>query len=93
MKTSKNVSGLFCDYLDECRIDPIVNSFLRDDSIAEEIDATRGFDGFMNISKISTKELVNELKKREGVESMFIEPHESKDIHVDGFATVLIVID
>ena len=45
------------------------------------------------IPEFSTKELVDELKKREGVESMFIEPHESKDLHVDGFATVLIAID
>lgn len=47
----------------------------------------------MEISEFSTKELIDELKKREGVESMFIEPHESKDIRVDGFATVLIVVD
>lgn len=47
----------------------------------------------MTISDFSTKELVDELEKREGVESMFSEPHESKDIHIDGFATVLIVID
>ena len=47
----------------------------------------------MTLSDFSTKQLVEELEKREGVESMFVELCESKDIHVDGFATVLIVID
>ena len=47
----------------------------------------------VTLSDFSTRQLVEELEKREGVESLFIEPCESKDIHVDGFATVLIVID
>lgn len=47
----------------------------------------------MTLSDYSTRQLVEELEKREGVESMFIEPCESKDVHVEGFATVLIVID
>ena len=45
------------------------------------------------LSNISTKELVEELKKREGVETTTVEPHDKKEITVEGATVVLVVID
>ena len=41
----------------------------------------------------STRTLVEELKKREGVEMTTVEPHKDDLICVDGPAVVLVVID
>lgn len=46
-----------------------------------------------NIKNASTKELVNELARREGVEMKCAEPHKDLDVKVNGPAIVLIVID
>lgn len=46
-----------------------------------------GLDGF------KTCELVEELKKREGVEEVWAEPYENKKILVNGPAVVLIITD
>ncbi|MHC1681346.1 MAG: BC1881 family protein [Clostridiaceae bacterium] len=45
------------------------------------------------LAKIPTKELVEELKTREGVESIEIEPHKDTAISICGPAIVLEVID
>ena len=48
----------------------------------------------MNLLKsIKTAELVEELKKREGVRTEYVEPHTDKKISVNGPAEILIVID
>lgn len=47
----------------------------------------------MNLSSIKTCELVEELKKREGVEIKYAEPNQKTDIFVNGPAVILIVID
>lgn len=47
----------------------------------------------MELANISTKELVEELKKREGVEIRYAEPYQNEEIKVYGPAIVLIVID
>lgn len=47
----------------------------------------------MELSNINTKELVEELKEREGVEVKYAEPYQNKEIKINGPATVLIVID
>lgn len=47
----------------------------------------------MNLSNIKTCELVEELKKREGVEAHWAEPHEDFEIKLKGPAVVLVVID
>lgn len=46
-----------------------------------------------NIKSISTKELVEELIRRDGVKVKEIEPHKEERISVCGPAKVLIVID
>ena len=46
-----------------------------------------------NIERISTKELVEELKKREGVSITIAEPYEKESFEVEGPAIVLTVID
>lgn len=38
----------------------------------------------MELSKISTKELVEELSKREGVDKIIVEPYQEYKIIVDG---------
>lgn len=43
--------------------------------------------------RFSTKQLVEELKKREGIDTIIVEPYEKKNISVDGSAIVLIVTD
>lgn len=47
----------------------------------------------MDISKITTRELVHELEKREGVEVHKIGPSASASVRADGPAIVLVVID
>lgn len=46
-----------------------------------------------SIKEIPTYELVNELKKREGVERHEIGPNASLTVHTEGPAIVLVVID
>lgn len=47
----------------------------------------------MELSKIKTCELVEELKSREGVRIDYAEPHQDKKITINGPACILIVID
>lgn len=47
----------------------------------------------MELRKYSTQELVNELKKRKGVETEYTEPHQDKTITVNGPAIILVVTD
>lgn len=46
-----------------------------------------------NLKDISTKDLVEELIKRDGVRVKEIEPHKEESISICGSAKVLIVID
>lgn len=45
------------------------------------------------LKNIPTAQLVEELKKREGVETKIAEPYEKCSINVDGPAVILVVID
>ena len=45
------------------------------------------------LKNIPTKELVEELKKREGVKAEYAEPYQDKVISINGTAVILIVID
>lgn len=45
------------------------------------------------LNKIKTRELVEELREREGVEIIQAEPYQQKDISVEGPAVILIVTD
>jgi hypothetical protein len=45
------------------------------------------------LKNISTKELVEELIKREGVYAQEVKPHTADEFLIDGPATVLTVID
>ncbi len=47
----------------------------------------------MEIKDISTKELVEELRNREGVETTIAEPYAEFDVRGNGPAIVLTVID
>ncbi|WP_150112270.1 BC1881 family protein [Clostridium hydrogeniformans] len=47
----------------------------------------------MSIKKFSTKELVEELSKREGVETIIAEPYENKELKMNGPAIIIKVID
>lgn len=47
----------------------------------------------LKLKEISTKELVEELKKREGVDTKIAEPYSEAVISLCGPATVLVVID
>ena len=47
----------------------------------------------MNIKDFKTCELVEELKKREGVETHIAEPYKDLTVDVNGPAIVLVVID
>ncbi|MDR2025354.1 MAG: BC1881 family protein [Hungatella sp.] len=47
----------------------------------------------MKIKDFKTCELVEELKKREGVEAHWAEPHEALTVDVNGPAIVLMVTD
>ena len=46
-----------------------------------------------NLKEISTKELVNELQTREGIETTIVEPYKDFECKVNGPAIVLTVID
>jgi len=45
------------------------------------------------LSEYSTKELAEELARREGVRTVTVEPHESMNFDVNGPAIVLINVD
>lgn len=47
----------------------------------------------MNLKDYPTRELVEELKTREGVEVTIAEPYQDVDVKVNGPAIVLVVID
>lgn len=47
----------------------------------------------MSLKDISTKELVEELKLRKGVETTIVEPYEEKTVKADGPAIVFKVTD
>lgn len=46
-----------------------------------------------DLSKITTYELMEELKKRDGVEAQTAEPYKDLTVSVNGPAVVLVVID
>lgn len=46
-----------------------------------------------SIKEFSTKELVEELRRREGVEATIAEPYQDVEVKVNGPAIVLVVID
>lgn len=45
------------------------------------------------LKHFSTKELFEELKSREGVETEYAEPHQDKKISINGPAVILIITD
>jgi len=45
------------------------------------------------VEKISTKDLIDELKRREGVEVMIAEPYQDTTVTVNGPAIVLVITD
>lgn len=47
----------------------------------------------MNLNDVDTCYLVEELKNREGVSKIIVNPYEDKNIKVNGPAIVLVVID
>lgn len=47
----------------------------------------------MNLAEYTTKELLEEMKSREGVYTEYAEPHQDKKISVNGPAEILIVVD
>jgi hypothetical protein len=47
----------------------------------------------MNLSQISTKELVCELKSRDGVKAIIAEPYKNVEIKAEGPAIIFVVID
>lgn len=48
---------------------------------------------YKNLSCFSTKELVEELSSREGVETKVAEPYQDMEVSVNGPTVVLVVID
>lgn len=47
----------------------------------------------MSICDFTTKELVEELKQREGVKTIVAEPYDLKELKVEGPAILLVVMD
>lgn len=47
----------------------------------------------MDLASIPTKDLVNELSIREGVEGIIAEPFQDKCLSINGPAIILVVID
>lgn len=47
----------------------------------------------MELKNVSTKELIDELRNREGVETTIAEPYEEVTVSTNGPAIVLVVID
>ena len=45
------------------------------------------------LQKVSTKDLVEELERREGVDTTIAEPYQEKTVSVNGPAIVLVVTD
>ena len=47
----------------------------------------------MDLSKVTTKALVEDLQNREGVETTIAEPYQDVEIKANGPAIVMVVID
>lgn len=47
----------------------------------------------INLSEVNTRDLVNELKKREGVQALIAEPYAPVKVDIEGPAIVLVVTD
>ncbi|GEA33616.1 BC1881 family protein [Clostridium diolis] len=47
----------------------------------------------MDLSKVSTKDLLDGLSKREGVEVTIAEPYKDETVKVNGLAIVLVITD
>ena len=47
----------------------------------------------MELKNVSTKELIDELRNREGVETTIAEPYEDVTVSTNGPTIVLVVID
>ena len=47
----------------------------------------------INLSDIPTCQLVEELKKREGVETTIVDPYEDGTVTINGPGTILVVTD
>lgn len=43
--------------------------------------------------KLSTKELVEELQKREGVKTEYVEPYQDRKLSANGPAVILVIVD
>lgn len=54
---------------------------------------TKGGEKMKTFDGISTRDLVEELRQRKGVEVTIAEPHKDTEIKVNGPAIVLVVID
>lgn len=46
-----------------------------------------------DLKQYTTKELLDELKCREGISTEYAEPHTDKKININGPAEILIIID
>jgi hypothetical protein len=67
--------------------DLVLSAYIRD------VGTEKGGEMKETIKNVSTKELVDELVTREGVEMKYAEPHKDLDVNVNGPAIVLIVTD
>ena len=47
----------------------------------------------IDLTNISTKDLTEELSKREGVKKTIVSPHEELKTSIEGHAIVLVIID
>ena len=47
----------------------------------------------MDLSRTKTYELVEELKTREGVETIMAEPYQKREVSVEGPAVILVITD
>lgn len=45
------------------------------------------------LKRYTTKELVEEMKRRDGVLAEYAEPHQDKKISISGPAVILIIVD
>ena len=62
--------------------------------MAREIEQQeKGGERMKRGAKVTTKQLVEELKTREGVETIIAEPYEKKTVEIEGPAIILIVED
>lgn len=79
--------------VDMSEVDELIHKAERLNELLKEANSLVKELASNSLGKIHTRDLVEELKTREGVEATYVEPYQTKESSVNGPACILAVID